>query len=39
MNSLEQFHIYRLRRDNLHLNDTYTDTYNPIYNLITEYYK
>jgi hypothetical protein len=27
MNSLEQFHIYRLSKDNLHLNDIHTDTY------------
>jgi hypothetical protein len=39
MNSLERFYIYRLRRDNLNLNDTYTDISNPIYNLVTEYYK
>jgi hypothetical protein len=39
MNTLEQFHIYRLNKDNLHLNDTYTDTYNPIFNLITKHYK
>jgi hypothetical protein len=39
MNSLEQFYIYRLSRDNLHLNDTYTDIYNPIFNTVTEYYK
>jgi hypothetical protein len=38
MNTLEQFHIYRLSKDNLHLNDTYTDTYNPIFNLITKHY-
>jgi hypothetical protein len=39
MNSLEQFHIYRISKDNLLLNDTHTDTYNPIFNLITKYYK
>jgi hypothetical protein len=26
MNTLEQFHIHRLAKDNLQLNDTYTDT-------------
>jgi hypothetical protein len=30
MNSLERFYIYRLSRNNLHLNDTYADIYNPI---------
>jgi hypothetical protein len=39
MNSLEQFHIYRLGKDNLHLKVTHTDTYNPIFNLIIKYYK
>jgi hypothetical protein len=39
MNSLERFYIYRLSKDNLYLNDTYTDISNPIYNLVTEYYK
>jgi hypothetical protein len=35
MNTSEQFHIHRLTKDNLQLNDTYTDTYNPIFDLIT----
>jgi hypothetical protein len=39
MNALEQFHIYRLSKDNLHVNDTHTDTYNPIFNLTTKHYK
>jgi hypothetical protein len=39
MNTLEQFHIYKLSRNNLQLNDTYTDTHNPIFKLITTQYK
>jgi hypothetical protein len=39
MNSLEQFHIHRLTKDRLQLNDTYTDTYNPIFDLIATHYK
>jgi hypothetical protein len=39
MNTLKQFHIHRLKKDNLQLNDTYTDTYNPIFDLITTQYK
>jgi hypothetical protein len=39
MKALEQFHIYRLTKDRLQLNDTYTDTYNPIFDLITTHYK
>jgi hypothetical protein len=39
MNSLEQYYIYRLTRENLQLNDTYTNNYNPIFHIITDYYK
>jgi hypothetical protein len=39
MNTLERFHIYKLSRENMHMNDTYADSYNPISNLITKYYK
>jgi hypothetical protein len=39
MNTLEWFHIYKLSKENMHMNDTYADTYNPIFNLITNYYK
>jgi hypothetical protein len=39
MNTLEQFHIYKLSREGIHLKYTYTDTYNPIFNLITKHYK
>jgi hypothetical protein len=35
MNTLERFHIYKLSREGIHLNDTY----NPIFNLITKHYK
>jgi hypothetical protein len=39
INTLKQFHIHKLSKDNLQLNDTYTDTYNPIFNLIITHYK
>jgi hypothetical protein len=39
MNTLEQFHIYKLSKNNLQLNDTYTDMHNPIFKLITTHYK
>jgi hypothetical protein len=39
MNSLEQYYIYRLTKENLQLNDTYTNNYNPIFHIIADYYK
>jgi hypothetical protein len=39
MNTLERFHIYNLSKENLQMKDTYADTYNPIFNLITNYHK
>jgi hypothetical protein len=39
MNSLQQYYIYRITKENLQLNDTYTNNYNPIFDLIAEYYK
>jgi hypothetical protein len=39
MNALERFQIYKLSQGNMHMNDTYADIHNPIFNLITKYYK
>jgi hypothetical protein len=39
LNTLEQFHIHKLTKENLQLNDTYTDTYNPIFDLIIKHNK
>jgi hypothetical protein len=39
MNTLEQFHIYKLSINNLQLNDTYADIHNPIFKLIATQYK
>jgi hypothetical protein len=39
MTTLGRFHIHKLTKDKLQLNDTYTDTYNPIFDLITTHYK
>jgi hypothetical protein len=39
MNTLEQFHIHKLTKENLQLNDTYKDTYNPIFDLIIKHNK
>jgi hypothetical protein len=39
MNTLERFHVYKLSKENMHINDTFADMYNPIFNLITKYYK
>jgi hypothetical protein len=39
MNSWEQFHIHRLTTNNLQRNDAYTDTWNPIFDLMITLYK
>jgi hypothetical protein len=39
MNTLERFHIHKLTKDGLQLNDTYADTHNPIFDLIATHYK
>jgi hypothetical protein len=38
IDTLEPLNIYSLSKENLHINDTYADTYNPIFNLIKEHY-
>jgi hypothetical protein len=38
MNTLKRFHICNLSKENLHMNDTYTDTYNPFFNVIKDYH-
>jgi hypothetical protein len=34
LNTLERFYIYDLSKKKLQMNDTYTDTYNPIFSLL-----
>jgi hypothetical protein len=31
LNTVERYHIYRISKDNLHMNDTYNDTYNSMF--------
>jgi hypothetical protein len=38
LNILEKYYIYKISRDNLHMNDTYIDTYNTIFQTIHELY-
>jgi hypothetical protein len=38
LNTLEKYCIYRISRDNLHMNDIYIDTYNPIFQILHELY-
>jgi hypothetical protein len=38
LNTLEKYHIYRISKDNLHMNDTYIDTYNTIFETSDELY-
>jgi hypothetical protein len=33
LNNLERYHIYRISKDNLHINDTYNDTQYPIFEI------
>jgi hypothetical protein len=39
MNTWERYHIYTLSRDELQLNDTHTDTHNPIFKIVNNYTK
>jgi hypothetical protein len=39
MNTLEQYQIYKLSINNLQINDTHTNTYNPIFKLITTHFE
>jgi hypothetical protein len=38
LNTLEMNHIYRISKDNLHMNDTYINTHNPIFEALHELY-
>jgi hypothetical protein len=37
LNTLEKY-IYKISRNNFHMNDTYIDTYNPIFQTLHELY-
>jgi hypothetical protein len=39
MNTWERFHIYKLSKDGLQLNDTHTDTHNPISKLVNNHFE
>jgi hypothetical protein len=36
LNTLEKYHIYRISKDNLHMNDTYIEIHNPIFESLSE---
>jgi hypothetical protein len=36
LNILEKYHIYKISRNNIYKNDTYIDTYNPIFQKLHE---
>jgi hypothetical protein len=38
LNSLEKYHIYIISKDNIHMNDTYIDTFNPIFEALHKLY-
>jgi hypothetical protein len=38
LNALERYHIYKASRDNLSMDDTHIDTYNPIFETLYRIY-
>jgi hypothetical protein len=38
LNTLERYHIYKISRDNIHMNHTCIDTHNPIFEALHEIY-
>jgi hypothetical protein len=38
LNTLEKYHIYKIGKDNLHMNDTNTDIHNPIFKTLNRIY-
>jgi hypothetical protein len=38
LNNLERYHIYKISRNNLHMNDTYIEEHNLIFQIVHELY-
>jgi hypothetical protein len=38
LNTLEKYHIYKVSKDNLNMNDTHIDKHNPIFETLHEIY-
>jgi hypothetical protein len=38
LNTLERYHIYKIGKDNLHMNDTNIDIHNPIFKALHKIY-
>jgi hypothetical protein len=36
LNTLEKYHIYKVSKEGLQMNDTYIDTHSPIFEMIQE---
>jgi hypothetical protein len=36
LDTSEKYHVYKISRNNLHMNDTYTEAYNPIFQTVHE---
>jgi hypothetical protein len=36
LNTLEKYHIYKMSKDRLHMNDTYINTNNPLFEVMQE---
>jgi hypothetical protein len=39
LNILEKYHIYKVGRNNLHMNDTHIETHNPIFQIVHKIYE
>jgi hypothetical protein len=39
LDTYERFHIYEISKQNIQLNDNFTETYNPIYDTIISAYQ
>jgi hypothetical protein len=37
-NTVEKYHIYRISRSNLHMNDTHIEAHNPLFQTVHELY-
>jgi hypothetical protein len=38
LNTLKKYHIYKISRNNLHMNDTHIEEHNPIFPTVHEVY-
>lgn len=39
LNTLENYHIYKIRRNNLYMNNTHIEAHNPVFRTVQEFYQ